>query len=59
MAIYLGISNNGSFVSLDDYALQDVNNLYLYAQPESSKWKIMLNNVLYRVNIDLDTKESE
>lgn len=59
MAIYLGIVNDGTFVSSDGYSLRDSNNLSLYAQQASDKWKIVLNNVVYRVNVNLDTKESE
>lgn len=59
MAIYLGINNDGTFVSSDEYKLQDLDGLYLYALQASDKWKIILNNVVYRVNVNLDTKESE
>lgn len=59
MAIYLGIVNDGTFVSLDGYSLRDSNDMSLYAEQASDKWKIVLNNVVYRVNVNLDTKESE
>lgn len=59
MAIYLGIVNDGTFVSSDGYSLRDSNNISLYAEQASDKWKIVLNNVVYRVNVNLDTKESE
>lgn len=59
MAIYSGITNNGTFVSSDGYRLKDSNGLLLYAYQENSKWKINLNGVVYRVNVNLDTKESE
>ena len=59
MAIYLGIANDGTFVSSDGYSLQDANNLSLYATQASDKWKVVLNNVVYRVKVNLDTKESE
>lgn len=59
MAIYLGTSNDGTFVSSDYYSLLDLNGLLLCALPESSKWKINLNGVVYHLNVNLDTKESE
>ena len=59
MALYLGINNNGSFVSSDGYALQDSNGISLIALPETSKLKIMLNGVAYRLNVKLPKKESE
>lgn len=59
MAIYLGIVNDGTFVSSDGYSLRDSNNVSLYAEQASDKWKVILNNVAYRVKINLDTKESE
>lgn len=59
MAIYLGISNDGTFVSSDGYSLRDSNNISLYAEQASDKWKVILNGVAYRVKVNLDTKESE
>ena len=59
MAVYLGIANDGTFVSSDDYSLLDSNDLSLYATPASDKWKIIINNVVYNVKVNLDTKESE
>lgn len=59
MAIYLGTTNDGTFVSSDGYRLLDLNSSILYALPESSKWKINLNGVVYHLNVNLDTKESE
>jgi hypothetical protein len=59
MALYLGIANNGTFVSSDGYALQDSNSLSLTALPATSKLKIILNGVAYRVNVKLPEKESE
>lgn len=59
MAIYLGIVNDGTFVSSDGYSLRDSNDLSLYALQASDKWKIILNNVVYHVKVNLDTKESE
>lgn len=59
MALYLGVSNNGTFVSSDGYALKDSNNLLLNAQFKTAKFKIILNGIAYRVNIELPKKESE
>lgn len=59
MALYLGVSNNGAFVSSDGYALQDLNGLSLNAVPATSKLKIILNGVVYRLNVKLPEKESE
>lgn len=59
MAIYLGISNDGTFISSDGYSLRDANDLSLYAEQASDKWKVILNGVAYRVKVNLDTKESE
>lgn len=59
MAIYLGIANDGTFISSDNYRLQSSDGLFLCALPESSQRKINLNDVIYRLNVNLDTKESE
>ena len=59
MALYLGVSNNGTFVSSDGYALQDSNALSLTALPVTNKLKIILNGVVYRLNVKLPEKESE
>lgn len=59
MAIYLGINNDGTFVSSDGYALKDSNELFLSATAASYRWKIILNNVVYHLNVNLDKKESE
>ena len=59
MALYLGVTNNGVFVSSDGYVLQDSNSLYLMALPATTKFKIMLNGVAYHLNIELPVKESE
>ena len=59
MAIYLGALNDGTFVSSDGYRLLDSNDLLLCALPEESTWKINLNGIAYRVNVNLETKESE
>ena len=58
MALYLGVSNNGSFVSSDGYTLQDSNGVSLSAVPATSKLKIILNGVTYRLNVKLPAKES-
>lgn len=50
MAIYLGIVNSGLFVTADNYVLVDSNNLKLNASAETSKWKIMINGIKYRIN---------
>jgi hypothetical protein len=59
MALYLGIKNSGAFITADGYALQDSNGLYLSALPSTSKQKIILGNIMYRVNTKILTKESE
>lgn len=59
MALYLGIINNGSFVSSDGYSMQDLDGLSLYALSDSSKQKININGVVYRLNIKLPKKEGE
>ena len=59
MAVYLRIPNDGTFVSSDGYSLKDANDLSLYAMQASDKWKIVLNNIVYRVNVNLNTKEAE
>jgi hypothetical protein len=59
MAVYLGVSNNGTFVSSDGYTLQDSNSVSLSASPAINKLKFVLNGIVYRVNINLPKKESE
>ena len=59
MALYLGIVNNGTFVSSEGYTLLDSNSLYLTAIPATNKHKIILNDIAYRLNIKLPAKESE
>lgn len=59
MALYLGTLNDGTFLSSDGYVLQDSNGLYLTALPSTNKLKIVLNGVVYRVNVKLPEKESE
>ena len=58
MAVYLGSSGN-AFVSLDGYALVDYNGVLLTATQSSNKFKIIIDNVVYRLNINLPIKESE
>ena len=59
MALYLGVINNGIFMSSDGYSLQDTNGLSLMAIPKTRKLKINLNDITYRVNVKLPAKESE
>lgn len=59
MALYLGVSNDGTFVSSEGYKLQSSDDLLLSAIPVSNKQKIIINNVVYRLNIELTAKESE
>jgi hypothetical protein len=59
MALYLGIKNNGTFITADGYVLQDSNGLSLTALPSTNKQKIILGNIMYRVNTKFLTKESE
>ena len=59
MAVYLGITNNGTFVSSDGYTLYDSDNLALSATAATSKLKVVVNGVVYRFNIKLPAKESE
>jgi hypothetical protein len=58
MALHLGIGNDGTFVSSDGYTLLDSNDLSLMAISSAYKYKIILNNVVYRVNVNLK-KEGE
>lgn len=57
MSLYLGVVNNGTFVTSDNYTLIDSNDEPLVAQSSTSKWKIVINGVTYHVNINL--KESD
>lgn len=59
MAVYLGVTNNGTFISSDGYKLQDSNGSLLTATPSSDKLKIILNNIVYNVNVNLIKKEAE
>jgi hypothetical protein len=59
MALYLGVANNGNFVSSEGYTLQDSDGFSLTALPMLVKRKIVINNVVYRVNIKLPEKESD
>ena len=54
MAIYLGIKNDGTFTTSDGYRLQDSNGSLLIAMPMSEKLKIMINDVVYRLNLKED-----
>ena len=57
MALYLGIGNDGNFITSDGYSLKDSNNLFLTATPESSKYKVILNNTVYKVILNLKGSE--
>ena len=59
MAIYLGIANDGTFVSSDGYSLRDADGVSLFAMQASDKLKIILNGVVYRINVNLTQKEAE
>ena len=59
MAVYLGVGNNGSFVTSDGHTLIDTDGLTLTAYPSVSKYKVILNNVVYRINVNLNKKEGE
>lgn len=59
MAVYLGIVNDGTFITSDGYRLQDINDVYLYAKQATDKWKIIIDNVVYRVNVNLSLKDGE
>ena len=59
MAIYLGIVNDGTFITSDGYRLQDSTGLYLSALHASDKWKVIIDNVVYRVNVNLSLKDGE
>lgn len=57
MALYLGIKSDGTILSSDGYKLRDANDVLLSAMTSVDKWKIMINDIEYRLNINL--KESE
>ena len=59
MAVYLGISNDGTFVTSDGYRLQDSIGVPLTATPSTIKWKLIVDNVVYRVNVNLGLKDGE
>lgn len=59
MAIHLGMPNDGTFISSDGYSMKDSEGVSLNAMQASDKWKIVLNNVVYHINVKLPTKESE
>ena len=59
MGVYHGISSNGMFVTADNYGLQDLDGKSLSSQPSTDKWNIVIDNIVYRLNIDLNTKESD
>ena len=57
MALYLGANDNVKFVTLDGYTLQDSEGLSLIALPVVAKRKIIINNVVYRVILNLKGSE--
>ena len=57
MAVYLGIGSDGTLITLDNYLLKDSDNLILTAMPSTKKYKITINNITYRVNINLKDGE--
>lgn len=59
MALCAGLKNSDAFVSLDDYVLQDSEGVYLSVLSVVDKRKIIINNVVYRVMVNLDLKEGE
>jgi hypothetical protein len=59
MALYLGVANNGTLVSSDGYTLKDSNNLSLTVLPMVIKRKVIINNIVYRVNVKLPKKKDE
>lgn len=59
MALCLGVANNGTLVSSDGYTLKDSNNLSLTVLPMVIKRKVIINNIVYRVNVKLPKKEDE
>lgn len=60
MALYLGAPNNDRLMSSDGYILQDSNGLYLTAlSATTGKLKIILNGVVYHLNVKLPAKEDE
>ena len=59
MAIYLGITHDGALISSDGYILQDTNGMTLYALQTSAQYKIIMDNVVYRVNVLLSLKDGE
>lgn len=59
MAICVGLKNDGAFVSADNYILHDANDEPLSVLSVVDKRKIIINNVVYRVMVNLNLKESE
>ena len=61
MAVYLGLDTHGPLISADSYMLKDINDVLLVAIASSSQLKIILNNEVYRLNINsnLNLKEAE
>lgn len=59
MAICSGLKAGEAFVSADGYLLCDVNGqpLSLLAIPD--RRKVIINNVVYRIRVNFNLKESE
>ena len=53
------MTNNGTFVTADGYSLQDSNDTLLSAMPASTNYKIIIDNVAYRINVNLDLKDGD
>ena len=54
MGICAGLKSNDSFVSKDEYLLQDSNEIYLSVLSVPDKRKVIINNVVYRAMVNLD-----
>lgn len=61
MAVCVGLKSNDTFVSADGYIIQSSDDLYLSILSIADKRKIVINNIVYRVMVDLNLykKESE
>lgn len=59
MAVYLGAINNGSFITSDGYRLHDSNGVSLSATSTITKWNIVIDNIVYRANVNLSLKDGE
>lgn len=59
MALCAGLKNSDAFVSLDNYVLQDSDGFYLSVLSVVDKRKVIIDNVVYRIMVNLDLKEGE